>query len=267
MYSHPTSPSCQTVLHGIILWSLLYFLTLYYQGVKLYSPVTSAVAVLPETVTVAPAAMAVGIVASVTGRYRWSLWVGWVLTVLGAGIMWLLEPATTVPQWVFLNLPIGIGTGMLFPAITLSIQAACEPALNGQASAFFSFLRGLGQAIGVAISGVVFQNVFRTKLEVLPAFAAVADEYSRDATIVIGVIKAMPEGEEKRDLIQAYADSLRIIWVSLLAFSALAMFLSFGTKGYSLNQEHVTEQGLVQRTKVVEPGEVEAGKGEKKASA
>ncbi|KAB5578466.1 major facilitator superfamily transporter [Coniochaeta sp. 2T2.1] len=252
-----------TIFHGLILWSLVYFLTLYYQGVKLYSPIGSAVSVLPETLTVAPAGMAVGIIAAKTGHYRWSLWGGWVLTTAGAGLLWLLQPQTTIAQWIFINLPIGIGTGMLFPAQALSIQAACEPEFNGQASAFYSFLRGVGQSIGVAISGVIFQNVFRQKLSGLPAFADVADEYSRDATIVVGVIKAMPETEDRKDLIKAYADSLRIIWISLMAFGAVGMFLSVTIRGYTLNRVHVTQQPLVGRSGVGEVNEAsrtEAGR-------
>ncbi|KAH8906036.1 MFS general substrate transporter [Coniochaeta sp. PMI_546] len=259
-----------TVFHGLILWSLVYFLTLYYQGAKLYSPVTSALAVLPETLTVAPAGMAVGIIAAKTGHYRWSVWAGWVLTTAGAGLLWLLQPQTTVAQWVFINLPIGVGTGMLFPAMALSIQAACEPSFNGHASAFYSFLRGVGQSIGVAISGVIFQNVFKRKLLELPAFVALADEYSRDATLVVGVIKAMPEGADKSDLIQAYADSLRIIWISLLAFAAAGMFLGATIKGYTLVQEHVTQQGLVGRSAVAaenEAARAEAGTVEEKRAS
>ncbi|OIW26169.1 MFS general substrate transporter [Coniochaeta ligniaria NRRL 30616] len=260
-----------TVFHGLILWSLVYFLTLYYQGAKLYTPVTSALAILPESLTVAPAGMAVGIIAAKTGHYRWSVWAGWVLTTAGAGLLWLLQPHTSVAQWIFINLPIGVGTGMLFPAMALSIQAACEPGFNGHASAFYSFLRGVGQSVGVAISGVIFQNVFRRKLLELPAFAALADEYSRDATNVVGIIKAMPAGGDRSDLIQAYADSLRIIWVTLLAFAAVGMFLGATIKGYTLNQEHITEQGLVGRSAVAaenEAARVEAGRvGEKRVSS
>jgi len=215
--------------------------------------------------------MAVGVIAARTGHYRWSVWAGWVLTTAGAGLLLLLEPHTTVAQWIFVNLPIGVGTGMLFPAMALSIQAACEPGFNGQASAFYSFLRGVGQSVGVAVSGVIFQNVFRRKLQGLPAFAALADEYSRDATVVVGVIKGMPEGRDRSDLIQAYADSLRMIWVSLLAFSAAAMFLGVTIRGYTLNQEHKTEQGLVGRSAVGpenEAAKAEDGRvGEKRASA
>lgn len=42
-----------TLIHGMILWSLLYYLPLYYEGVKGYTPIISGVAVLPETSFVA----------------------------------------------------------------------------------------------------------------------------------------------------------------------------------------------------------------------
>ncbi|KAJ5010390.1 Efflux pump FUS6 [Colletotrichum sp. SAR 10_99] len=234
-----------TVFHGMILWSLLYFLILYYQAVKSYSLVVSAVAALPETLTVAPAAMAVGLVAGITGRYRWSIWSGWVITTLGAGLLCLMKPGTTVPAWIWLNIPIGLGTGMLFPAMALSIQAACEPALNGQAAAFYSFLRTFGQSLGVAVSGVIFQNAFREKLAAVPDLAHLADEYSRDATIVVEIIKQMPRDALRAELVEAYCDALRAIWISLIAFSGFCMVLSLTIKRYSLDQEHVTEQGLV----------------------
>lgn len=43
----------QTLVHGMILWSLLYFLPLYYEGVKGYTPIITGVAVLPETLLMA----------------------------------------------------------------------------------------------------------------------------------------------------------------------------------------------------------------------
>ncbi|KAB5526468.1 hypothetical protein GE09DRAFT_1151561 [Coniochaeta sp. 2T2.1] len=43
----------------------------------------------------------------------------------------------------------------------------------------------MGQSIGVAISSVLFQNVFRRRLQGIPAFVALVDEYSRDATYLL----------------------------------------------------------------------------------
>ena len=39
----------ETLVHGMILWSLLYYLPLYYEAVKGYSPLITGVAILPES--------------------------------------------------------------------------------------------------------------------------------------------------------------------------------------------------------------------------
>lgn len=224
----------------------MYTPALYYQGVKFYAPITSAVALLPQTLTVAPAGAAVGFIAGATGHYRASIWIGFVMTTLGSGLLLLLKPETGVAAWIWLNIPVGIGTGMLFPAMGLSIQAASDPILNGEAAAFYSFLRTFGQSVGVAVSGVIFQNVFRQRLEDLPAFAEVAFEYSRDATSVVDIINHMPEGPDRFDLVVAFNEALHTIWISLIAFAAAGMFASALLRGYTLNQQHVTQQGLLQ---------------------
>ncbi|KAK6851043.1 hypothetical protein PG987_000677 [Apiospora arundinis] len=186
-------------------------------------------------------------------RYRWALWLGWTLLTLGCGLMMLLGPDTSVVSWVFVQTPLGIGTGMLFTPQILCIQASTEPQFNGHAAAFFSFIRVFGSAVGVAVSGVIFQNSFRQKLEHIPQFAGVAEEYSRDATLIVEVIKDMDAGSASRSLmINAYSDSLGSIWITLLAFSAVGLLLSLTVKGYSMTQEHVTKQKLVQGEKVPE---------------
>jgi len=110
-----------------------------------------------------------------------------------------------------------------------------------------------GSAVGVAVSGVIFQNAFRQKLEHIPQFAGIAEEYSRDATLIVECIKNMDSGSVSKSLIiNAYSDSLGAIWITLLAFSTVGMLLSLTVKGYSMSQEHVTKQKLVQGEKTRE---------------
>ena len=186
----------------------------------------------------------VGIVCAKTGRYRWAIWAGWVLTTLGSGLLILLDPQTTIPGWVFLNVTVAIGTGMLFPAMGLAIQAAGRPQDAGHSAAFYSFIRVFGQSLGVAIGGVVFQNQIKQKLLSYPLLAPMAGQYSKDATALVSVIKSMAEGTEKTQLIQAYADSLKTIWVVMCALSGVAMVANIFIQGYSLDQEHKTLQGF-----------------------
>jgi MFS family permease len=195
----------------------------------------------------------VGIVCAKTGRYRWAIWTGWAMTTFGAGLLVLLGPDTTIAQWVFLNFSVSIGTGMLFPAMALAIQAAGRPQDAGHAAAFYSFIRVIGQSLGVALGGVIFQNQIKQKLMSYPLLAPLAGEYSKDATALVGIINRMSEGVEKTQLVLAYADSLKTIWIVMCALSAVGLVASLWTKKYSLDQEHKTAQGYQGNTREADP--------------
>ncbi|KAI4215180.1 MAG: hypothetical protein LQ351_002495 [Letrouitia transgressa] len=237
----------QTLVHGIVLWSLLYFLPLYYQGVKGYSPIITGIAVLPETFLIAPVSIITGVVSSSLGRYRWAIWLSWSTTTLGCGLLYLLSPSTRVPAFVLLNIPVSIGTGMAFNSMSLAIQAAGRPQDAAHSITFYSFIRVFGQALGVAVGGVVFQNQIQTKLSAYPSLAPLAGEYSMDATALVGIIQKMDNSTEKTQLVQAYADSIKMIWVVMAALSGAVFVSSAFVKGYSLNQELETSQGLKHR--------------------
>ncbi|KAH8811393.1 major facilitator superfamily domain-containing protein [Xylogone sp. PMI_703] len=244
----------QTFWHGIILWSILYYAPIYYEAVKDMSPIMSGVAVFPETFTVAPASVIVGILTSVTGKYRWALWSGWILTTVGMGILYLLDVHTSTVAWIFLNLVPGLGTGMLFAGMGIAIPAAANPKDMGHAVAFYSFFRTLGQGVGVAISGSIFQNEISKKLSAYPLLAPLAEQYSKDAAGLVQVIKAMPHGLERTQLVQAYADSLKIVWAVMCGFAGLALLTNFFVKAYTLDVALDTEQGFAAKKKV---GDVE----------
>ena len=113
-----------TFVQGLIVWSLLYYMPLYFEVAKNYSPINSGVAIFPFTFTVAPAAVVVGLVITKTGRYRPSLWIGWFLTTLGMGLLIYLQKSTNIPSWIFLSLVGGTGLGMLFSAQGFAAQAS-----------------------------------------------------------------------------------------------------------------------------------------------
>jgi MFS family permease len=200
----------------------------------------------------------VGILVAKASRYRWAIWIGWVLTTLGSGLLMLLEPGTTIVGWVFLNVTVAIGTGMLFPAMSLAIQAAGRPQDAGHSAAFYSFIRVFGQSLGVAIGGVVFQNQIKQKLLAYPLLARMVVEYSKDATALVSIIKGMTEGEMKTQLVQAYADSLKTIWLVMCVLSGVATLANIFIEGYSLEQEHKTLQGL-HEDRVVDPEDATSG--------
>lgn len=172
------------------------------------------------------------------------------------GLLWLLDPGISVPGWIFTTFVSGLGLGLLFPGMAFSVQAAVDVKDIAFGVAFFSFFRAFGQAIGIAIGGTIFQNQVRQKILGYPLIAPMADAYSQDATSLVRIIQTMADGDAKVQLVQAYADALKIIWVVMCALAGVAMIASFFTKGYSLDQIHQTKQGFVEAKK---PSEEEKG--------
>jgi hypothetical protein len=112
-----------------------------------------------------------------------------------------------------------------------------------------TLVRVIGQSIGVALGGVIFQNQIKQKLMSYPLLAPMAGQYSKDATALVSVIKGMSEGLEKTQLIQAYADGLKTIWIVMCVLSGVGLVASLWTKGYSLNQDLNTLQSYRGDTK------------------
>ena len=236
-----------TIIHGIILWCLLYYQPFYYEAVKGYSSILTGVALLPSTFTTAPMAFITGLVIARTGTYKWSLYLGWGIATFGLGLLVLLQPSTSVPQWIFINLTSGIGLGILFPALQFQVQSASPSREMAFSVAMFVFFRSFGQAIGIAIGGLVFQNQMFAKLRDQPLYAQRARELARDAAAMVEVIRSTPDGPKKLVLQQAYADSLRVVYILLCALAGAAFLASFFTKTYSLDVALDTEQSLIEK--------------------
>lgn len=232
------------VIHGMVVVGSLYYLPLYYEAVKGLSPILSGVALFPETFTVAPGAFIVGTAISRTGHYRWAVWSGWAITTLGLGLLYFLDVNTSTVEWVFLNLVVGIGLGFNYSALGVVLQASTSEENMSSAVAMFTFFRLFGQALGVVIGGVVFQNQIKSKLLASPDLAAMADQYASDGSALAQLIINLPASTSKTTLVQAYADSLKVFWVVLCAIAGVALLVSCVITRVSLDREFVSPQAL-----------------------
>ena len=231
-----------TVLHSLIVLALVYYLPLYYEGVKGFNTVLTGVAVFPETFTVAPAAVIVGTVITKVGTFRWAVWSGWAITVCGLGLLYLLDVNTTTVQWIFLNLVPGIGTGFLYPALQFSVQSATSDENMASAVAMYSFFRAFGQSFGVAVGGTIFQNQLYAKLMQKPSLAPMASAYSKDASALAQVIRSMPQSATRVELVQAYADALKVVWVVMCGLAVIGLLVGFLIRNLSLDRLLVSPQ-------------------------
>jgi len=235
--------------HGCILWCLLYYLPLYFEAVQGYRPIIAGVALFPETFTVAPLAIITGCMVSKTGKYRWAILAGFALTTFGVFLNLRLDISTSIPAWIFLTTVSGIGLGMLFGSMEFAVQAASSDADQAFAVATFSFFRTFGQAVGVAVGGVVFQNQMMKNLRQSQHFAPYAGELARDAAALVQLIKDTIDPDQKMELRLVYIKSLRTIFIVLGTISFASFLLSFLIKDYDMDRALSGHQGFREEPK------------------
>ncbi|KAK7942913.1 uncharacterized protein PG986_012026 [Apiospora aurea] len=120
------------------------------------------------------------------------------------------------------------GTHIPIPHLALALWTTKNrPRFNVHAAACFSPICVFGSAIGVAVPAVTFQSASRKKLENIPQFASVYEEYSRDATLIVEVIKGLDAGSTSRS--------------RCLRYPTQNLLLSFMFKGHWMSQERVTK--------------------------
>ncbi|EPE30143.1 MFS general substrate transporter [Glarea lozoyensis ATCC 20868] len=229
-----------SVITGILMFSELYYLPLYFEVAKGYSPLMAGVALIPQTFSICPASVITGILITRTGRYRWAIWSGWALTVLGTGLLYLLDVHTPTAVWVVIGVASVFGVGMNLSAMSIGVQATASDADLPTAAALYTFFRLFGQSAGVAIAGSIFQNQMERHLRRYADLAANASMLSKDAASLVLLLKTMPDSERKENIIQSYVDSLQIIWITMMGFSIAGFLTSFLVRGISLDRRGPT---------------------------
>lgn len=158
--------------------------------------------------------------------------VGWLLFVYGTATLNVLNIDTTIWGWVVLNIPSGIGIGILFASLALATQAAAEARedlpyaermkVKAVAAGLNPFFRALGQAFGIAICQAAFTNELNKHL---------GQDVANDAASFVEVIRSMPADDPlKATIINAFVESLRVVWWILFAMSCLMVALTFFTR-------------------------------------
>ncbi|KAK9413599.1 putative Major facilitator superfamily domain-containing protein [Seiridium unicorne] len=197
------------LLHGITLWLLVYYICLFYQSVRGYTPFETGVALLPETLTVAPAAVGTGYLISKIGLYRWALIVGGSLSTLRFGLSYLLDKNTSTGVMIIINMIPGLGLAILLPALAVTTQVSISPKDEGHAVAMLYPLRAAGQCVGVAIGGAIFTNRLGDQSLLQRSNSQISGE--RLSAVLIA---SENSGETPDVVVQALTDALRAVWVT-----------------------------------------------------
>ncbi len=147
-------------------------------GVNVYLPMWIQIilghSATSSGLTLMPMSIAWPLGATFAGRYMYKI--GSKFTAVMGGILvalasaWLLALSLNSPYWYFVGLMIvfGLGMGYSVTPTTVLVQSAVGWKMRGAATASNTFTRSIGQTVGVAIFGTIFNNAIINYVKTLP---------------------------------------------------------------------------------------------------
>lgn len=135
----------------------------YLQGVRGYSPIIAALAVLPLTAAMMPTAR---VTSAAVSRFGARAVCVSGLILVAAGLVVISRVGTGTPYWLLLAglVPLGIGMGAAMTPATSAITEALPQAQQGVGSALNDLSREVGGALGTAVLGSIVTAVYRSSL-------------------------------------------------------------------------------------------------------
>ncbi|MFT8244165.1 MDR family MFS transporter [Roseomonas sp. BN140053] len=151
--------SSGVVTSGMMAYAMMgttVFLPLYFQLVLGMSPARAGMMMLPQVAGMLFSSVVGGRLVSSTGRYKAILLAGLGLeaaALVALAVLARWHPDVVVIEIAMLALGLGMGVGM--PNVTTAVQNATNPRELGVATSSMAFIRSLGGALGVTISGAL----------------------------------------------------------------------------------------------------------------
>jgi MFS family permease len=237
----------QNLFFGIVYYSQLYYLPLFFQNARQMSPILSAALVLPITCAQMLASIISGLYISRMERYGEVIWSGFFLWTLGVGLTCMFDLETSIGAMVGILLIQGIGVGFIFQPTLVALQAHCTKAQRAVVISNRNFLRSLGGAVGLAISAATLQNSLKKAMPV--EFASLAKStYNVPDFDALGASPA-----QVQQVLEAYAHASRAVFILNVPFMGLCLAGCFLIKDHGLQRPDEL-QAAKSRTEVGDEG-------------
>jgi EmrB/QacA subfamily drug resistance transporter len=201
----------------------------YLQGVRGYTPLIAALAVLPLSGSMIPTAR---VTPGLVNRFGARAVCVAGLILCAAGLAIISRIGTGTPYWLMLAglVPLGIGMGAAMTPATTAITESLPQAQQGVGSALNDLSREVGGALGTAVIGSIVTAVYRSSLQLRGAPAALADKAQQSFGIAIHM--GGPVGAHARI---AFVDGIHMgllyaAGAALLAAISVAVLLPRGAR-------------------------------------
>ncbi|KAF1961793.1 MFS general substrate transporter [Byssothecium circinans] len=236
-------------LHGMILYSVMLYVPLYFQAVMLTTSIRSAILVLPGSATIIASSILAAIIVEVYRKYRWIIICNWVIASCGVGLWTLWTPDSSVAQIAGLQVFAGIGIGTVFTALTIPNQTSVADVNDyGIAAGVLVCFRLFGGLIGLALCAGVFNNVFERRISTLE-FIPHELEMLMNVREAISFIPTLREINLEHGILspilEVYSQCFKAVFWTLTGTGALGLLTSFFIEDLTLEKTDIGRQQFV----------------------
>ncbi|TGO61794.1 hypothetical protein BOTNAR_0123g00190 [Botryotinia narcissicola] len=231
-------------VHGMILISLLQYLPLFYQAVELETAVRSAVYLLPTVIISVVFAAVSMMMVSVVGGYVWIIRFGWIIIILGTGLLALFDVGSS--SSLLFGLPILWGMGVsLLRLLLLPIQASVKNVDDtGLAIGLLLTIRMFGGLIGLTVASTIFNSVFSSSIAFFELTGSLSQlYYPIKAFSFIPELRSLEISPKVLDaVLRVYLGCFKTIFYTMAGFGGLGLITSLLTEDLDLKRKDVGQQ-------------------------
>ena len=179
---------------------LVYFLPIWFQGVRGESALQSGIHTLPILLSQTLFVVLGGIFVSITGYYIPLMWISVVLASVGAGLLTTFQVDSGSAMWISYQIIYGIGGGLGYQQGINAAQTVLGPTEVTMGTALMVFVQNLGGTVFVSAAN----NVFVTRL--VENVAGVAPDIDTEAIIGAGAtgVEQVVQLEDYSSVLVAY---------------------------------------------------------------
>ncbi|PVC79773.1 MFS transporter [Streptomyces sp. CS131] len=240
---------------GIALFGAASYLPTYLQMVDGVSATESGLLMLPMMMGIVGGSIVSGQLVTRTGRYRIHPIVGSAVSVVGMGLLSLLEADTSPLMYSLYQAVLGLGIGLVMSVLVLAVQNSVRPSDLGTATSANNYFRQIGGSVGAAIFGTLLAGRLSDALGVrLPTGAELPDPESITPQIVHAMEPALRDA-----YIQAYVDAMPRIFLYLVPVLVLGLILAFFLKEKPLVSHHSPEAAAETTTTQIPAARADSG--------
>ncbi|MGV3487534.1 MAG: MDR family MFS transporter [Tuberibacillus sp.] len=233
--SEPMLPPSLFKIPTIMVSNLIGFLSSFVLiGVNVYLPMWIQVilghSATSSGLTLMPMSIAWPLGATFAGRYMYKIGAKFTAVVgsilILAGSSWLIALGLGSPYWYFVGLMVVIGLGMGYATTptTVVVQAAVGWQMRGAATASTNFMRSMGQTVGIAVFGTIFNNAI---VNYVNAHVFKGWHFKGDFNNLINaeVLKSLP-GNVIGYIQKALSSGLHTVFIAMFVFAVLNIIVT-----------------------------------------